>query len=196
VASITNAIDLLLSSFPVHETIQPIIEKETIAPSVVHTTVPIHETHHSAPEHHGASILPTKSMAEFKHGGQSVAGSKGIINEDKYDGCPRPYNAEMQMGKTDADSNPHGHASGLGSQHGSTNAGDLNSNLMNNADPRVDSDRDGRGLASGMTGTSNANSQYTGESSGKVPNKNLDYAAAPDSHFTISKLTSKSLRRC
>ncbi|KAG9787669.1 hypothetical protein KCU95_g7737, partial [Aureobasidium melanogenum] len=38
----------------VHETIQPVVNKETIEPHVVHTTVPIHEVHHNAAQHHTA----------------------------------------------------------------------------------------------------------------------------------------------
>lgn len=140
-----------IDSFTVHETIQPVIEKETIAPTVVHTTVPIHERHHAAPEHHGTSVLPTKTMADFRSTGQSLTGSTGIINQDQYEGCPRPYNAEMQIGRTDADADAHMHTHGSGS----TTTGPHSSNMMNKADPRVDSDRDGhRGKGTGMgTGT-------------------------------------------
>jgi hypothetical protein len=148
----TETVIAQLISFAVHETVQPVVEKETIAPSVVHTTVPVHERHHAAPEHHGTSILPTKTMTDFKSTGQSLTGSTGIINQDQYEGCPRPYNAEMQIGRTDADANPHVHTSGIGSQHGSSTAGPHSSNMLNKADPRVDSDRDGRGIGAGTAG--------------------------------------------
>jgi len=65
----------------VHETIQPIVQKETIQPSVVHTTVPIHEVHHNEPKHHSASALPAVSMADFKKQGGSLTG-----REERYDG--------------------------------------------------------------------------------------------------------------
>jgi hypothetical protein len=148
----TEAVNAQLMLLAVHETVQPVVEKETIAPSVVHTTVPVHERHHAAPEHHGTSVLPTKTMADFKSTGQNLAGSTGIINQDQYEGCPRPYNAEMQIGRTEADANPHVHTSGIGSQHGSSTAGPHSSNMMNKADPRVDSDRDGRGIGAGTAG--------------------------------------------
>lgn len=140
--------------FIVHEVVQPVIEKETIAPTVVHTTVPVHESHHAAPEHHGTSVLPVKTVAEFKASGQSLTGSTGVVNQDHYEGCPRPYNKDMQLGTTEADVNPHMHTSPIGSTHthGATNAGPHNSNMMNKADPRVDSDLDGRGIGAGATG--------------------------------------------
>jgi len=141
----------------VHETVQPVVEKEIIAPSVVHTTVPVHEKHHAAPEHHGTSVLPTKTMTDFKSTGQNLTGSTGIINQDQYDGCPRPYNSEMQIGRTDADADPHVHLHGDhhhgDHHHGShTTAGPHSSDTANRADPRVDNHRDGRGLGAGAAG--------------------------------------------
>lgn len=38
------------------------IHQETIQPHVVHTTKPIHETHHLPAEHHGISTLQTMSL--------------------------------------------------------------------------------------------------------------------------------------
>merc|ERR1711964_184419 len=71
----------------VHETIQPVIQKETIEPHVTHTTVPIHEVHHNAAQHHAASALPAVSMAEFKAQGGSLVGREerqdGFIGEPK-----------------------------------------------------------------------------------------------------------------
>ncbi|KAF2018734.1 hypothetical protein BU24DRAFT_488810 [Aaosphaeria arxii CBS 175.79] len=65
----------------IHETIQPIVQKETVQPHVVHTTVPIHETHHNAAKHHETSHLPPVSMAEFKEKGGILGG-----REERYDG--------------------------------------------------------------------------------------------------------------
>ncbi|KAK3174518.1 hypothetical protein OEA41_001764 [Lepraria neglecta] len=65
----------------VHETIQPVVNKETIQPSVVHTTVPIHEVHQNEAKHHAASALPAVSMADFKKQGGSLTG-----REERYDG--------------------------------------------------------------------------------------------------------------
>lgn len=184
---------------------------------MIHTTVPVHEKHHAAPEYYGTSVLPTKTISDFKTSGQNLTGSAGIVNQDSYEGCPRPYNPELQLGRTDADADPH-----IGTRHGhehhghdhSTNAGPHNSNLMNKTDPRVDSDRDGRGpgaMGTGMTGTSNttggphnsnaankldprvdsdrSGSHHTGESSGNLIGEHLGGTGVPGSHSAVFGLT-------
>lgn len=65
----------------IHETIQPVVHKETIQPNVIHTTVPIHEVHHNAATHHESSELPAMTMEEFKQKG-GVLGGRG----ERYDG--------------------------------------------------------------------------------------------------------------
>ncbi|KAK4180665.1 hypothetical protein QBC36DRAFT_177267 [Triangularia setosa] len=71
----------------VHETIQPVIHKETIQPSVVHTTVPIHEVHHEQAKYHGTTTLPTMSMGEFKQQGGALGGSSE--RHGTFEGCPK-----------------------------------------------------------------------------------------------------------
>ncbi|KAL5086937.1 hypothetical protein Trisim1_008504 [Trichoderma cf. simile WF8] len=71
----------------VHEHVQPVIQKETIAPEVVHTTVPIHETHSAAAVHHGTKVLPAKTMEEFT-GERGSLQSKGSHVTHEYEGCP------------------------------------------------------------------------------------------------------------
>jgi len=78
----------------VHETVVPVIHKETIQPEVVHTTVPVHETHHAAAQHHGMSALPMKTLDEFKKVGGSLTGGSHQSHEE-YDGAPRPYNDKL-----------------------------------------------------------------------------------------------------
>lgn len=80
----------------VHETVQPVIHKETYQPEVVHTTVPIHETHHVAAQHHGMSALPMKSLAEFTSAGGILSGSQKHTHEE-YEGAPRPYNEKLMV---------------------------------------------------------------------------------------------------
>ncbi|KAK5663852.1 hypothetical protein OQA88_55 [Cercophora sp. LCS_1] len=60
----------------VTETVQPIIEKETIQPKVVHTTVPIHEVHHEQARDHGTTTMPAVSMDEFKRQGGTLGSSQ------------------------------------------------------------------------------------------------------------------------
>ncbi|KAL6878559.1 hypothetical protein J3F83DRAFT_758450 [Trichoderma novae-zelandiae] len=71
----------------VHEHVQPVIQKETVAPEVIHTTVPVHETHQAAAVHHGTKVLPTKTLNEVT-GGQGVPESRGTRVTDQYEGCP------------------------------------------------------------------------------------------------------------
>merc|ERR1711939_400350 len=78
----------------VHETVVPVVHKETIQPEVVHTTQPIHETHHAPSQHHGISALPMKSLDEFKSGGGTLDGHAKSAHEE-YDGAPRPYNDKL-----------------------------------------------------------------------------------------------------
>ncbi|KAI9151497.1 hypothetical protein HJFPF1_08701 [Paramyrothecium foliicola] len=75
----------------VHEHIQPVIQKQTIAPETTHTTVPIHETHHAAPVHHDTTTLPTKTLEEFTRGGgvETLKG-RGQHTLQEYEGCPKP----------------------------------------------------------------------------------------------------------
>jgi len=65
----------------IHETIQPVVQKETIQPHVVHTTVPIHEVHHNSAKHHSTSELPPVTMDEFKSKGGVLEG-----REERFDG--------------------------------------------------------------------------------------------------------------
>lgn len=130
----------------VHETIQPVVNKETIQPSVVHTTVPIHEVHQNEPKHHAASALPAVSMADFKKQGGSLIG-----REERYDGFegePRAVGGALGGSSTTGTTSHH-----TGHHQPSNTAGPHSSNLENKLDPRVDSDLDGsRNLGASRTG--------------------------------------------
>jgi hypothetical protein len=145
----------------VHETVQPVIHKETITPEVVHTVVPIHEEHHAVSQHHGTSTLPMKTLESFTSGGGTL-GSGHAAAHETYDGPPRPYNRDLMQNPTEADLNPG--QTGLGSGHHhtggtgvDTTAGPHNSNLANKVDPRVDSDMDGRNGVGPTNGTTHSN---------------------------------------
>jgi len=71
----------------VHESIQPIIQKETVQPSVVHTTVPVHEVHQNEAKHHTATQLPAVSMDQFRNQGGSLHGREE--RTDAFNGEPR-----------------------------------------------------------------------------------------------------------
>jgi hypothetical protein len=72
----------------VHETIQPVIQKETIQPSTIHTTIPIHEVHHNEPKLHSVSTLPAVGMDAFKRDGGPLDG-RGELR-DRFSGEPKP----------------------------------------------------------------------------------------------------------
>ncbi|KAF2869792.1 hypothetical protein BDV95DRAFT_546987 [Massariosphaeria phaeospora] len=71
----------------IHETIQPVIHKEVIQPTVVHTTVPIHEVHHESAKHHQTSELPPVSLDEFKQRGGVLGGREERY--DEFEGAPK-----------------------------------------------------------------------------------------------------------
>lgn len=78
----------------VHETIQPVLQKETIQTHVVHTTVPIHEVHHEGTKVHSTTALPAVSMTEFKAQGGALSG-----REERYDGFEgEPKNIASTLG--------------------------------------------------------------------------------------------------
>ncbi|CAM1505718.1 Fc.00g113550.m01.CDS01 [Cosmosporella sp. VM-42] len=93
----------------VHEHVQPVIQKETIQPHVVHTTIPVHETHHAEAIHHGTSVLPTKTLDEFKGSG-GVTEGRGLTKLDEYEGCPPTYNKDLQKEQLEGDKSLHAHS--------------------------------------------------------------------------------------
>jgi len=156
----------------IHETIQPVVNKEVIQPNVVHTTVPIHEVHHNKATHHGTTALPTMTMDEFKHKGGSLSGREERY--DEFQGVPKNIGSGTAGGfgqtrdvhgghSTGTSSHRHGDhadtpnhaglatgaaagtAAGMTSSHNHQNdpTGPHDSHLANKADPRVDSDRVG-----------------------------------------------------
>jgi len=77
----------------VHETIQPVVQKETIQPSVVHTTIPVHEIHHNEAKHHAATSLPAVTMAEFQKQGGALGGREE--RTDAFAGEPRAVGSTL-----------------------------------------------------------------------------------------------------
>lgn len=53
------------------------------------------------------SFLPIRPLNEFKQGGRVTGMSE--IRHEKYEGDPRPYNAEMQQQREPADIDPRAH---------------------------------------------------------------------------------------
>lgn len=148
----------------VHETVQPVIHKETVQPEVVHTTVPIHETHQAGAQHHGMSALPMKSLDEFTRSGGIIHGNKSHTHEE-YEGAPRPYNEKLSTTIEKVLPGHHGsstHGTGMSGTH-SSSSGDYDSrrpdsgvggvssgsshnkpSMGEKMNPKVDADRDGK----------------------------------------------------
>lgn len=93
----------------VHEHVQPVIQKEVVAPKVIHTTVPVHETHHAAAEHHGTTVLPAKTLEEFKASG-GVLGGQAARKLGAFDRAPKLYNEDHQKEQLHGDRNMHIHS--------------------------------------------------------------------------------------
>jgi len=75
-----------------HETIQPVIEKETIQPSVTHKTINVKENIQEQSENLGVTTAPTMSVDDFKGG--VVAGEATKV-ERTHDGAPDKRDAEI-----------------------------------------------------------------------------------------------------
>ncbi|KAL6879442.1 hypothetical protein HDV57DRAFT_498921 [Trichoderma longibrachiatum] len=91
----------------VHEHVQPVIHKETVAPEVIHTTVPVHETHKAAAVHHGTKVLPPKTLSEFT-GGQGLPESRESRVKEQYEGCPTFDGKDLEGNRTGGHSHTHG----------------------------------------------------------------------------------------
>lgn len=142
----------------VHEHVQPVIQKETIAPQVVHTTIPIHETHHAASVHHGTSILPAKTLHEFQTARGTLDGREKIQLSD-FEGCPPTYNKDLQSEQLEADRHMHSHI------HSHSTEGNFSSgrgeNMMSGNRGMETSSRDS-GYAGGRNeGLSSSRGEYT-----------------------------------
>ncbi|WVQ83770.1 hypothetical protein IAT38_005914 [Cryptococcus sp. DSM 104549] len=76
----------------IHETVQPVIQRETVQPTVVHHTAGIHEKVHDAPIVHEVTHLPTISHETFlKNKGQENVGThsdKGHTHQ-YFEGAPK-----------------------------------------------------------------------------------------------------------
>jgi len=77
----------------VHETIQPVVQKEVIQPAVVHTTIPVHEVHHNEAKLHSVSQLPAMTMSEFERSGGHLSGREE--RTDQFAGAPRPIDETL-----------------------------------------------------------------------------------------------------
>jgi len=149
----------------VHENIQPVVQKQTIEPHVVHTTVPIHEVHHNAAQHHSSSALDPVSMDDFKARGGTLGGREE--RHDHFEGEPRAFGGHLRDSGntgTQATSGYSGETSGTGDRSyvggasGASGMGDRSGysgnegysgdtskpGLMDKLNPNVDATGDGK----------------------------------------------------
>lgn len=96
----------------VHETIQPVIQRETIQQEVIHTTIPVHEVIHEKPVVHEATVEPTLTMDQFLAKGGSLQGGETVAREVRA-GEPATMTGHHQEGR-------HEHTQAVGT-HGATN---------------------------------------------------------------------------
>jgi len=142
-AHMTNAAPTLAGEHVhhhVHETIQPVVEKQTIEPHVVHTTVPVHEVHHNEAQHHSTTGLPAVTMDEFKHQGGVLSGREE--RHDGFAGEPR------SIGKT-----THGTASGDANTMMRPSGDDTTRGTLGSGNDTLGSGRDALGSDRNTVGT-------------------------------------------
>jgi len=136
----------------VHENIQPVVQKETIQPSVVHTTIPVHEVHQNEAKHHTATQLPAVSMSEFKRQGGGLSGREE--RTDAFAGEPKAvggtlggHGAHGTTSLTENDHHGHNHGNGHATtgNHGmTTDTTGKKPSLMDKLNPMKDADHDGK----------------------------------------------------
>ncbi|TVY13772.1 hypothetical protein LARI1_G007928 [Lachnellula arida] len=154
----------------VHENIQPIIQKETIQPSVVHTTVPVHEVHQNEAKHHTASQLPPVSMSEFQSQGGHLGGREE--RTDAFAGEPRSVGGTLggqgahgTTSLTEADGSRtgtgHHHGSSTG-HHGSTGTG----SAVGNNGTSIGNNGSSGNYATGNSGLTGSSTGHNGTSVG------------------------------
>jgi hypothetical protein len=125
------------------------MNKQTIEPHVVHTTVPIHEVHQNAAQHHSTSELPAVSMADYKKQGGVLSG-----REERYDGFegePRSVGGALgsHSGTTGTSGTHSSSHTGTAGTTGSSTAGtgstsETKPSLLDKMNPKKDADRDGK----------------------------------------------------
>ncbi|KAH8808743.1 hypothetical protein F5884DRAFT_753261 [Xylogone sp. PMI_703] len=71
----------------IHEVVQPILQKEIIQPTIIHTMVPVHELHQREAKYHGITTLPPKTMEEYLSQGGSLTGRAERV--DSFTGEPK-----------------------------------------------------------------------------------------------------------
>ncbi|RMZ68932.1 allergen [Pyrenophora seminiperda CCB06] len=146
----------------IHETIQPVVQKETIQPSVIHTTVPIHEVHHNKATHHETTALPAMTMDQFKAKGGALTGREERY--DEFEGVPKNIGGATGMGVAEGLTHKSTHHSHEHARHGDFES-TPNHHGAGTKNP-LDRNNDGRIDSHDMkaTGTNNSHGEVIGGS--------------------------------
>jgi len=133
----------------VHENIQPVIQKETVQPSVVHTTIPVHEVHQNEAKHHTATQLPGVTMDEFKRQGGHLGGREE--RTDAFQGEPKAVGGTLGgAGAAGTTSLTENGSTGTTGSHATNTASGTSGttthkpSLMDKLNPKKDADGDGK----------------------------------------------------
>jgi hypothetical protein len=130
----------------VHETIQPVIQKEVIQPEVIHTAVPVHEVHHNAARIHPTSTKEPMTAEEFKKAGGSLRGST-TVRTNQFEGCPQGKGVHDTAQSSTMSGMSSSDTSGM-STAGTTGLGSSTAekkpSLIDRLNPYKDADNDGK----------------------------------------------------
>ncbi|ODO01755.1 hypothetical protein I350_06584 [Cryptococcus amylolentus CBS 6273] len=138
----------------IHETIQPVIQRETVAPTVVHKTNAIHETVKEAPIVHEVTTLPTVSAAEYAQTREEPG--QGVCRT--YEGGPAVAGSGAGAGAAGAGSHGAGsHGVGKTGTTGTTGTGIGHSSHS----PHSSSTTPGVNSTSGTTGTTGTGKSHS-----------------------------------
>ncbi|KAK0610837.1 hypothetical protein B0T14DRAFT_440914 [Immersiella caudata] len=134
----------------VHETIQPVIQKEVIQPEVIHTAVPVHEVHHNAARIHPTSTKEAMSAEEFKKAGGSLSGST-TVRTNQFEGCPQGKGVHNTAQSSSMTGSSTGSSTGMSGRSitgttglGSSTTSEKKPSLIDRLNPYKDADNDGK----------------------------------------------------
>jgi len=143
----------------IHDVIQPVVERETIQPHVVHTTVPVHERIENEPMIHKGNVLPAVTMSEFTKAGHKLEGYRKDPEHIEYEGEPLAIDGKSHVG--------FGQAGGLG------RSGDYTTGTSNTTGTGLGSSNTPRtmGQQENMFGTENTNTTSSSTTGTTGPHK-------------------------
>jgi len=132
-----------LTHHHIHESIQPVIQRETVQPSVIHTTKNVHEHITDRPIVHDQTVEPTLSINQFKDKVGHLTGGHSTSHHEHMKPNVVPHSGQDS-------SSQYGSGTGPGSQYGS---GTTRTN---------DTGAETRGTGSGLTGETYSSGSGTG----------------------------------